>query len=99
MEKLEHKTETDKEKAVRQITSAMLAMYGALPSFVDPIGLKAYIEKGVNEQYDVMTEKNAEKREPVWELDMSDYENVLSTEDYPPDLAFGKTKNGNWRVL
>jgi hypothetical protein len=54
----------------------------------------------VDEQYDVMMKENAEWREePEWELNMSDYVNVLSATDCPPNLTFGKTKNGNWRVL
>lgn len=34
--------ESTKEKAVRQITAGIMGLYGQLPSFVDPVGLREY---------------------------------------------------------
>jgi len=97
MEKL---NETEKGKAVRQITKSILKEYGVLPSFVDPVGLKAYIEKTAGEQYDEMIKEREQQCEPVCLIiDMTACALILSAGFDAPDLLFGKTKAGNWAII
>jgi hypothetical protein len=90
----------DKEKAVNQITRAMLNMYGELPSFVDPVGLTKYVEKSVGEAYDDMIREHPNQCEPVWELCTSAISGILVAGEYErSDIYFTKTKKGNWKLM
>lgn len=97
MEKL---NTSDKEKAVEQITVAMMNMYGKLPPFVDRIGFTKYIEKSVGEEYDDMIRNHPNQCEPVWELYMSSYSMILvAGECEIQDICFAKNKEGDWELM
>jgi hypothetical protein len=85
--------ESTKEKAVRQITDQIMALYGTIPSFVDPVGLREYIQKSTSEKYD---EKMDEiEGEELRSLDMSWRAKILPV---PGELVFRKSTKGNWNL-